>query len=71
MAEGLISDLGEDQVGQAYFQGKVDAYRKVLGAFSGGKDPAAFQTWHNRVTSSDHKDWKEATTQLHASSSHP
>ena len=71
MAEGLISDLGEDQVGQAYFQGKLDAYRRVLSGFSGGKDPAAFQTWHGRVTSSDHKDWKEATTQLHAASSHP
>jgi hypothetical protein len=71
MAEGLISVLGEDEVGQAYFQGKLDAYRKVLAAFSGGNDRSAFQTWHNRVTSSDHKDWKAATTQLHAALSQP
>jgi len=66
MAEGLIADLGEDLVGQAYFQGKMDAYQKVLAALSHDKDPRSFTTWHDHVNSSDRNDWKNATAQLHA-----
>lgn len=66
MAEGLISDLGEQLVGEAYFQGKLDAYRRVTDVFSHGKDRSAFQAWHDRATSADHKDWEAATAQLHA-----
>ena len=66
MAESLISDLGEDQVGKAYFQGNLEAYRSVLAAFSSSKDRSAFSNWHTHVNSSDHKDWKTAAAELHA-----
>jgi hypothetical protein len=66
MAESLVSDLGEDQVGKAYFQGNLEAYRSVLAALSSGKDRSAFSNWHTHVNSSDHKDWKTAATELHA-----
>jgi hypothetical protein len=66
MAESLISDLGEDQVGKAYFQGNLEAYRSVLAALSSSKDRSAFSNWHTHVNSSDHKDWKTAATELHA-----
>ena len=65
MAESLISDLGEDQVGKAYFQGNLDAYRSVVAAFSSSKDRSAFSNWHTHVNSSDHKDWKTAAAELH------
>jgi hypothetical protein len=67
MAEALISDLGsdgEDLVGQAYFQGKTEAQKRVNAALSHDKDGQG--TWHARVASSDHKDWKAAAAQLHA-----
>jgi hypothetical protein len=66
MAEMLISDLGEDLVGQAYFQGKTEAYQKVLAALTHDKDPKAFENWHDHVNSSERKDWKDAAAQLHA-----
>jgi hypothetical protein len=66
LAESLISDLGEDLVGKAYFQGDTEAYRSVLSALSRGKDQSAFTSWHTHVNSSDHKDWKTAATELHA-----
>jgi hypothetical protein len=66
LAESLISDLGEDLVGKAYFQGNTEAYRSVLAALSTGKDQSAFTSWHTLVYSSDHKDWKTAAAELHA-----
>jgi Domain of unknown function (DUF4157) len=66
MAEALIADLGEEVVGKAYFQGKMDAYRRVLAALSRGKDQAAFSTWHDHATSDNPKDWKAAAAELHA-----
>jgi Domain of unknown function (DUF4157) len=71
MARGLISDLGEQLVGEAYFQGKMGAYQRVAEAFSHGTDRSAFQTWQRRINSSDHKDWQDATQQLHAIMSQP
>ncbi len=69
MAEALISDLGsdgEDLIGQAYFQGKTEPQSRVNAALSHDKDGSALRTWHARVASADHKDWKAATAQLHA-----
>jgi hypothetical protein len=69
MAEALISDLGsdgEDLIGQAYFQGKTEAQKRVNAALSHDKDGSALRTWHAHVASPDHKDWKAATAQLHA-----
>jgi hypothetical protein len=66
MAESLIADLGEDQVGKAYFQGNLDAYRSVMAALTKGKDQSAFTNWHTHVNSSDRKDWKTAAAELHA-----
>jgi hypothetical protein len=62
MADALISDLGsdgEDLIRQAYFQGKTEAQKRVNAALSHAKG------------SSDHKDWKAATAQLHAALSGP
>jgi hypothetical protein len=66
LAEALISDLGEDVVGQAYFQGKPDAQKRVVDALSHATGGVTFTTWHTHVNSSDHKDWKTAATELHA-----
>ncbi len=69
MAEALISDLGsdgEDLIGQAYFQGKTEAQKRVNAALSHGNDGSGLSTWHARIASADHKDWKAATAQLHA-----
>lgn len=71
MAQGLISDVHEPLVGEAYFQGKMGAYSKVAQAFSRGTDRSAFQTWQSHATSADHKDWQDATQRLHAAFPHP
>lgn len=69
MANALVQDLGEDVVGQAYFQGKMDAYQKVVAALSrvkGGKGTPPLGEWKRETASADPKDWKKAAAVLHA-----
>lgn len=64
MAEALIKDLHEEEVGKAYFQGKTDAYQKVIDAFNKSRDIQP-STWKGHAGSSNHEDWKLAAQELH------
>ncbi len=63
LAGGLISALGpdgEDQVGDAYFKGKLTLYAKVLKALSPTND---FSGWHDAAWK-EPPDWQAATSLL-------
>ena len=59
LADGLVALLGEDQVGRAYFQGDLTAYKTIIKAL-GNNVPS----WRHKIVSKDPADWEAASAQL-------
>ncbi len=65
MAEGLVSVVGENLVGKAYFNGEHGARDAVLAAFNRTRG-SNYTAWHKSTRSDDEKDWAASTKQLKA-----
>ena len=63
IADGLITVLDEDQVGRAYFNGEIAAYRSVLQTL-GKMSNTGFSTWYDLINSEKAADWEKATKLL-------
>lgn len=62
MADTLISLVGEDLVGKAYFKGEHGARDALISAFN--RTRGAYMTWQQAIASNDPSDWKRANQQL-------